>query len=121
MLVEDEPDIQAVARLTLESVGGFTVEVCSSGKEAIERAAKFAPDLILLDFMMPGMDGFSVIKALREIPQTAKTPVIFMTAKVQSHEVDHYKKQGAIGVIPKPFDPITLSETIKGIWEKYWR
>ncbi len=121
MLVEDEPDIQAVARLTLESVGGFTVEICSSGKEAVERAEDFAPDLILLDVMMPGMDGLSVLKALREIPQVAKTPVIFMTAKAQSHEVDLYKRQGAIDVISKPFDPMLLSETIKCIWENYRR
>jgi CheY-like chemotaxis protein len=121
MLVEDEPDIQAVAVLALESIGGFTVETCNSGKEAIERAGGFAPDLILLDIMMPGMDGLVTLNSLREIPEIAKIPVIFMTAKVQSHEIDYYKKQGAIGVIPKPFDPMTLSETIKDVWENYWR
>ena len=119
LLVEDESDIQTVTTLALKALGGFTVEVCSSGSEAIQAAPVFNPDLILLDVMMPGMDGLSTLKALRDIPRTTTTPVIFMTAKVQSYEVARYKKLGALAVISKPFDPMTLSETIHSIWRQH--
>ena len=92
LYVEDEPDIQTVARLALEMLGGFAVEICSSGKEALERAPKFQPQFILLDVMMPGMDGPSTLKKLRELPQTASTPVVFMTAKVQPDEIAQYRR-----------------------------
>lgn len=116
LYVEDEPDIQAVAKIALEAVGGFTVALCSSGRQALEVAPQFKPDLILLDVMMPDMDGPSTLKALRSMPQTTATPVIFMTAKVQPHEMTLYKALGAIGVIPKPFDPMTLSQNITRLW-----
>src|SRR5579859_4610354 len=118
LFVEDESDIQAVARLALEAVGGFTVSICGSGSEALREAPIFGPDLILLDVMMPVMDGPSTLKALRELPPTAETPVVFMTAKVQPHERSYYQQLGAIGVIPKPFDPMTLSSTIRSIWQE---
>lgn len=118
LFVEDDPDIQAVAQLALEAVGGFTVAVSSSGPEALARAPDFAPDLILLDVMMPGMDGLATFARLREHPDTAQIPVIFMTAKVQASEVAHYRQLGALDVISKPFDPMTLSQTIQGIWER---
>ena len=118
LYVEDEADIQAVARLALEMVGGFTLEVCSSGKEALEKAPGFAPQLLLLDVMMPGMDGPATLTALRAQPGTAATPAIFMTAKVQPGEVAQYREQGAVDVIPKPFDPMTLSSTIEEIWKR---
>lgn len=117
LYVEDEPDIQTVGRLALETVGGYTVEVCSSGKEALARAPAFRPDLILLDVMMPEMDGPTTLRALRDLPQTADTPVIFITAKVQAQEVAQYKALGALEVIAKPFDPMTLSSSIREIWE----
>ncbi|MBD1894896.1 response regulator [Coleofasciculus sp. FACHB-129] len=119
LLVEDDPDIQTVACLGLKVVGGFTVEVCSSGSEAIQKAPMFAPDLILLDVMMPGMDGMTTLKALRELPQTLSTPVIFLTAKVQTHEVAYYKQLGVLDVIAKPFDPMTLSATLNRMWFQY--
>ncbi len=119
LLVEDDPDIQVVARLGLEAVGGFTVELCSSGTEALTTAPIFDPDLILLDVMMPGMDGLSTLKALREIPQTQTTPVIILSAKVQTHEVAHYKTLGAMDVISKPFDPMLLPTTIRTLWINY--
>lgn len=118
LYVEDEPDIRAVTRLALEAVGGFTVEVCSSGQEAQTKGADFAPDLILLDVMMPGMDGPTTLKALRGIAALSATPVIFMTAKVQANELAEYKAMGALDVIPKPFDPMTLAEQIKTIWSR---
>jgi two-component system, OmpR family, response regulator len=118
LLVEDETDIQMVAQLALEAVGGFTVGICSSGSEAIAVAPAFAPDLILLDMMMPGMDGASTFKALRDMPPCAQIPVIFMTAKAQPGEIAQYKALGALDVIPKPFDPMTLSTTITTIWNQ---
>ena len=118
LYVEDEPDIQAVARLALEALGGFTVEICSSGDEALQRAPAFQPQLILLDVMMPGMDGPTTLGKLRELPQFAATPIIFMTAKVQPGEVAGYKELGAVDVIPKPFDPMALSGKVQEIWER---
>jgi len=117
LYVEDEPDIQQVARMALEMVGGYTVHVCSSGQEAVDTAAEFAPDLILLDVMMPGMDGPTTLKALREISSLALTPVAFMTAKVQPNEIQEYIDLGAISVIPKPFDPMTLSAQVAEVWQ----
>jgi CheY-like chemotaxis protein len=117
MYVEDEPDIRAVARLALELVGGFTVKVCSSGEEALHEAEAFAPEIILLDVMMPGMDGPTTLKSLRALPTLATVPVAFMTAKVQPTEIAHYKALGARDVIPKPFDPMTLASQVRAIWE----
>lgn len=116
MYVEDEADIQAVARLSLEAFGGFDVKVCSSGKEALAVAPDFQPDLILLDVMMPEMDGPTTFNALRDIASLAKTPIIFMTAKVQAHEIQAYKDLGALGVISKPFDPMNLASEIRTMW-----
>jgi len=116
LYVEDEPDIQAVATLALEHVGGFTLEVCSSGSEALSKGEAFDPQLILLDVMMPDMDGPTTMKKLREIDQLSEVPVVFMTAKVQPHEVDELKQMGAVEVIAKPFDPMTLSDQIRAIF-----
>ncbi len=116
LYVEDEPDIQAVARMALEVVGGFSVCVCSSGAEAIDAAPDFYPQLILLDVMMPEMDGPSTLRALRQLPQTAATPAIFFTAKAQPSEISRYRALGAIDVIAKPFDPLTLSQHLREIW-----
>lgn len=118
LYVEDEPDIQTVARMALETVGGFTVCACSNGQEAVNEAPAFAPDLILLDVMMPGMDGPATMDALRKLPVTADVAVVFMTAKVQHHEVEHYLESGALDVIAKPFDPMTLADRIRSIWER---
>jgi CheY-like chemotaxis protein len=117
LYVEDEPDIQTVARLSLESLGGFTLEVCSSGEEALAKAPLFGPDLILLDVMMPGMDGPTTLQRLREVPSLAAVPVIFMTAKAQPQEIQHFKELGALGVITKPFDPMALPSEVRAIWE----
>lgn len=118
LMIEDEPDIQTVARLSLETVGGFNVEICSSGQEALDNILRINPDLILLDVMMPGMDGPTTLQEIKKIPELSNTPVVFMTAKVQPQEVQHYKDLGAIDVIPKPFDPMTLSENVQAIWDK---
>ena len=119
LYVEDEPDIQAVVRLALENIGGYTLEVCSSGQEALDKGEGFDPDLILLDVMMPGLDGPTTLQELRKIASLAETPAVFMTAKVQPQEVAHYKEIGALDVIVKPFDPTTLSTDIGSIWQRW--
>jgi CheY-like chemotaxis protein len=119
LYIEDEADIRAVARIALESVGGFTVKICSSGEEALDSAAGFAPDLILLDVMMPGMDGPTTLAALRRIPELADTAAMFMTAKVQPQEIAHFKSLGAVDVIAKPFDPMTLPAQITEAWKRH--
>lgn len=113
LYVEDEEDIQTVARIALENVGGFDVKICSSGREALEAVAEFNPDCIILDVMMPGMDGPATLTALRALPFAVHIPVIFMTAKIQPSEVKHYKELGSLGVISKPFDPMTLAARVK--------
>lgn len=119
LYVEDEPGIQAVARIALESVGGFELKVFSSGVDAVKNAAAFAPQLLLLDVLVPGMDGPAILAELRKLPQLAQTPVIFMTAKVQPQEVAYFKSLGAIEVIAKPFDPITLAQTVRNAWNTH--
>lgn len=117
LYVEDDPDIRTVATLALEAVGGFEVKVCASGREAIEAAPGFAPDLLLIDVMMPGLDGPSTLGELRKLPGTAAVPALFMTAKVQPSEVARYREIGVLDVIPKPFDPMTLAASVRAIYE----
>lgn len=115
LCIEDEIDIQNVAKLALEKLGGFEVKICSSGSQAIKEAEDFTPDIILLDVMMPGMDGPATLKALRSIKALAQTPVAFMTAKVQPSEIQYLKSLGAKEVIAKPFDPMTLPDRVREI------
>ena len=116
-MVEDDPDIQVVARMALEVVGGYTVEVYSGGQQALENVEAFGPDLVLLDVMMPDMDGPTVLRELRARGQTA-LPIVFMTAKAQAHEISAYRAMGALDVISKPFDPMTLSAKLAEIWRQ---
>ena len=118
--VEDEPDIMAVAQLVLQDVGGFELGTANSGAEALEKIQAFDPHLIVLDVMMPGMDGPTTLQELRKLPGLEDTPVFFMTAKVQPSEIEQYKALGAIDVIPKPFDPMTLSDQIQSIWSAHY-
>lgn len=115
LYVEDEQDIQTIARIALEKIGGFNLTVCSSGKEALEKVTDLDPDIILLDVMMPEMDGLETFQALQKIPECAGIPVVFMTARVQAHEIKHYLAIGAVGVIAKPFSPLTLADQVKTI------
>jgi CheY-like chemotaxis protein len=117
LYVEDEKDIQTVARMALEMVGKFTVKTCSSGGEALGEFVAFRPDLVLLDVMMPEMDGPTTLARIRELAGGERIPVVFMTAKVQPHEIANLKKLGALDVIAKPFDPMTLSNSIRTIWD----
>lgn len=111
--VDDEPDIREVAEISLGLDPDFRVRSCGSGKEALAAAAEWQPDLILLDVMMPVMDGPATLVRLREDPRTAGIPVIFMTARAQAREVDRFRSLGAVGVIPKPFDPMTLAASVR--------
>jgi len=113
--VEDDPDIQAIALIALETMGGFEVRQCLSGKDALDLAPEFKPDLYLLDAMMPGMSGLETLSALRKDDSLGDIPAIFMTAKAQSSEVSEFLDSGALGVITKPFDPLTLADQIRDI------
>lgn len=119
LYVEDEPDIVTIAHIALVDVGGFEVKHCSTGEEVLKIAPQFKPDLFLLDMMLPKMNGIDILHALRKLPEFTKTPVIFITAKIQPKEVAHYEELGALGVIAKPFDPMQLATLIKNYWEKY--
>jgi CheY-like chemotaxis protein len=116
LYVEDEPDIRAIAKAAMEALGGFQVKDCESGLEALAAAAVFDPEIIILDVMMPGMTGPEVMVRLRELDGFESKPIVFMTAKVQHEEVRQYMDLGATGVIPKPFDVMTLSDEIRAFW-----
>lgn len=115
LVVDDEPDIRNLLRLCLVEVGGYSVEVCASGAEALLLLQDARPDLVLMDVMMPGLDGPGALAALRA--NGHGVPVIFLTAKVQASEVAALRSLGALGVIAKPFDPMTLSRDVLALWE----
>lgn len=119
MHVEDQPDIREIARLTLETLGGFTIESCASGGEAIAKAPAFNPDLFLFDEMMPDLDGPATFRRVREIAGLENTPAIFMTAKTAPEDIARFKALGALAVIAKPFDPMTLADQVRTIWAQY--
>lgn len=118
LYIENEADIQTIAKIALESVGGFEVLVCKSGTEAIHQAPEFRPDLILLDVMMPGMDGPDTLEALHRLPEIKDTPAVFLTAKALPSEIERYKKLGALDIIAKPFDPMKLADKVRKIWSR---
>ena len=115
--VEDEPDIREITEFALEDEG-FELFQCASGQAALELAETLAVDVLLLDVMMPGMDGPTTLQRLRALSHLADTPAIFMTAKVQPAEVRHLKELGAVEVIAKPFDPLALANQIRAIVER---
>ncbi len=119
LLVEDEADIRKIISVALGDIGGFDVEVCSSGHEALKIIQTCQPDLVILDVMMPGMDGPTTLQEIRTFEAFKNLPVIFMTAKVQPHEISEYMTLGVLDVITKPFDPVTLSQQIKDIWNAF--
>lgn len=116
LMVEDDPDIRIVAGLALERLGSFEVTIAENGVQALELAPVVLPDLILLDVMMPGMSGIETLAALRANPVTQSIPVIFVTAKVHPDEVVEYRSLGSLGVITKPFDPMTFCAQVEAIW-----
>lgn len=111
--VEDDGDIREIAKMSLEMSGEFDLTQCSDGEEALRVAPGLPVDVLLLDLMMPGMTGKEVLAALRQMPDFAQTPAIFMTARVQESDKAELMSLGAVSVIPKPFDPMTLGDQIK--------
>lgn len=118
LLVDDDQNIRTLAQMGLEGLTDWKVELAASGAEAISKATSLQPDLIILDVMMPGMDGPTTLGEIRKIEALDGVPVIFMTAKAQTHEVEMFQKLGAKGIITKPFDPMTLPDDIQGILSK---
>jgi CheY-like chemotaxis protein len=117
LYVEDVAPIAMVTVMALEDLGGFHVRHYLSGQEALAALPADSPQLALLDVMMPGMDGPEVLRRIREMPEGRDLPAIFITAKAQVHEQDEYIAMGALGVIVKPFEPISLSDTIRHMWQ----
>ncbi len=116
LCVDDEDDILEVVRLCLEMLGGFEVFCCQGGREAVEKISAIRPDLVLLDVMMPGMDGPATLLELQKSSVDRTVPVVFMTARIRSTEAEEYMQLGASGVVAKPFDPAMLASDIARIW-----
>jgi two-component system, OmpR family, response regulator len=119
LCVDDEDDILEVTSLCLESIGGFRVTCCGSGADIVSVVERERPDMVLLDVMMPHMDGPSTLRLLQEASASPHVPVVFMTARVQPAEVGEYLELGAVGVVAKPFDPMLISAQVVEIWRKY--
>lgn len=117
--VEDDDDILQLVRLSLEMLGGYDLLQCASGREALDKAEAFGPDLILIDFMMPDMNGHATIMALRDIPALAGVPAIFMTAKDLDRDSDPAIRATAIGTIAKPFDAMDLPNQVRELWARH--
>jgi two-component system OmpR family response regulator len=115
MIVDDDDDVRAICALAARKIGGWEVVSVSSGDEAVALAGSERPDVILLDVMMPPPDGPATLAMLRAEPATASTPVIFLTARTQQHEIDRYLALGAQGVIRKPFDATALPDEVQRI------
>lgn len=118
LYAEDEPDVQTVVELTVQAMSEYQIRICDNGKKLLECVDEYNPDLILLDVMMPEMDGPTTFKHLQLKESTKDIPVIFMTAKAQVQEVEIFKETGVLGVITKPFDPMNLCDEIREIWSK---
>ena len=115
LVVDDEDDIRRIAMISLSGVGGMVVAEASGGPEGIRKAREERPDVVLLDMMMPGMDGLATFEVLRGDPETSGIPVVFLTAKAMTAEVDRLKALGARGVLIKPFDPMALPGQLLGL------
>jgi CheY-like chemotaxis protein len=117
LYVDDEPDIREVVQLSLSLAEGVEVHTAESGVDALQMMPELAPDLVLLDVMMPALDGPGTLQRMRENPSTAGIPVVFMTAKAMPQEIARFIELGAVAVIAKPFDPMLLSRRVLEIWE----
>lgn len=114
--VEDDEDIQRIVRMSLERVGKMTVEIVGDPMLAIDAIIGFKPDLVMLDWMMPGMDGPTLFRKLREDPRTKDLPVVFITAKANPAELAELRSLGALGAISKPFAPKDLPDQLRALW-----
>ena len=118
LYVEDDLHMRTTAKLVLEVLGRFDVRECSSGREALLAVHNFVPDLILLDVMMPELDGVKTLAMLRRIPHLADTPVLFVTGLTSPDDLARYLEAGAFGVIPKPVAPLSLTSQLNTLWEQ---
>lgn len=119
LFIDDDQDIHMILEISLEAIPNVEVRSAFSGEEGIRKALDFEPDMILLDVMMPEMDGAATLKAMRLLPKLAKTLVVFITARAQGSEVEEYLKEGAFDVVIKPFDPMALPDVLQNIWERF--
>ena len=116
--VEDDEDIQKIVRMSLERIGKMQVEVVSDPMVAIDAIKAFKPELVMLDWMMPGMDGPTLYRKMKETPEVRDLPVVFITAKASQKELDELRALGAAGTISKPFAPRDLADQLRAIWNK---
>ena len=116
--VEDDEDIQRIVRMSLERIGKMTVEVVGDPTKAIDAIKAFKPDMVMLDWMMPAMDGPTLFRHMRKNPDTAGLPVVFITAKAAQRDLDELTSLGAAGTISKPFSPKDLPDQLRAIWSK---
>ena len=117
--VDDAEDVLFIADIALKLIGQFEILQCDSGKKAIEEAEAFRPDLFLLDYMMPEMDGRETLRQLRKLPGLGEVPVVFLTARVSDEFSNSLRRDGALDVIAKPFDPMSLANQLRALWENY--
>lgn len=118
--VEDEPDIREIAAIGLVEIAGYNVKSCGTPAEALEAArATPQPDMLLLDVMMPEMDGTDLLQELRRVPGLEQIPAVFVTAKTDAQDVAPLMAAGAIGIVPKPFDPMTVGQTVQSLWNNH--
>jgi CheY-like chemotaxis protein len=116
--VEDDEDIQRIVRMSLERIGKMTVELVSDPLVAVAAITAFKPDLVMLDWMMPGMDGPTLFRKMKQLPEVSALPVVFITAKAAQRDMDELLALGAAGAISKPFSPKDLPEQLRAIWAK---
>ncbi len=116
--LEDDPDITEICQMALGMTGGFELLQCATGQEALEKAEAFAPDLLLIDVMLPGMSGPDTLNHLRKLRGFAEIPAIFFTARLQKDEIGKFMAQGAAKVIAKPFDPLTLGDELIEVYNR---
>jgi CheY-like chemotaxis protein len=116
--VEDDEDIQRIVRMSLERIGKMTVELVSDPLVAVAAITAFKPDLVMLDWMMPGMDGPTLFRKMKQLPEVSALPVVFITAKAAQRDMDELLALGAAGAISKPFSPKDLPEQLRSIWAK---
>ncbi len=118
LYIDDDEDLLDVVKLSLEEMGGYSVEICTNGDEGVRAAEEWQPDLIMLDVMMPERDGPATLKDLKGKDGTSKIPVVFMTARGSETHSQGYLALGAAGTIAKPFDPFGLAEQVDALWKR---
>ncbi|MGV3664944.1 MAG: response regulator [Leptospira bouyouniensis] len=119
LIVEDEEDIVEILRIALAYNSSYEVSFAKTGPEGLQKAIILQPDLILLDVLMPGMNGMELIEELKIFPETKRIPVAFITSRVLKNEILEYQRRGGIGVIEKPFAPLEISEKIQTLWDDF--